>query len=126
MYHPRRIRTNIKTMKYFQNITHLEQAKKRFRMLATQLHPDKGGSAKEFDEMQQEYKTFLINFQNQQGAIDNQTAKPADIMEELGKLAKVLIEKQVPQKYLKQKIKNSQSSLEKGLFFEIVSFLDRL
>jgi len=51
-------------MKYFQNITDLEQAKKQYRILAMQLHPDKGGSALEFQQMQKEYKTLLLHLQD--------------------------------------------------------------
>ena len=114
-------------MMYFQNINDLEQAKLRYRTLAKQLHPDKGGSIVAFQQMQQEYKTLLLQLQNGQSpTINRNTNQNSDIINELGKLAKVLIEKQVPQMYLKQKIKNSQSPLEKGLFSEIVNLLDKL
>ncbi len=111
---------------YFKNITDLEQAKLRYRTLAKQLHPDKGGSIVAFQQMQQEYKALLVGFQNGQSLINSQMVKQTDIIDELSKLAKVLIEKQVPQKYLKKKIKNSQSPLEKTIFSGIISFLDKL
>jgi len=41
-------------------------------------------------------------------------------------MAKVLIEKKVPQDYLKRKIENSQSLIEKTVFSGIVNFLDKL
>ena len=113
-------------MAYFQNITKLEQAKQYYRKLAKQLHPDKGGSAIEFQQMQQEYRALLLNLKTKQTTTVNQNDEQADIMEELGKLAKVLIEKQIPQKYLKQKVRNSQSLLVKGLFSEILNQLDKL
>lgn len=113
-------------MKYFQNITDLEQAKKHYRMLAMQLHPDKDGSAMEFQQMQQEYKALLIGFQNRQSLINSQTAKQTDIIDELSKLAKVLIEKQVPQKYLRQRIESSHSPIEKTIYSGIISFLEKL
>jgi curved DNA-binding protein CbpA len=112
-------------MKYFQNITDLEQAKKRYRMLAMELHPDKGGSAIEFQQLLDEYKILLNDFQNRQKKIKSQCSKQSDIMEELSKLAKVLIEKQVQQIYLKKKIENSQSHIEKKVFSEIMCFLDK-
>ncbi len=112
-------------MNYFQNITELEQAKLQYRTLAKQLHPDKGGSAIEFNQMQQEYKTILLQLQEKQSrSMNHHAQKENDILTELGKLAKVLIEKQVPQMFLQQRIQKSQSALEKGLFSEIVNFLD--
>ena len=48
------------------------------------------------------------------------------LINEFGKMAKVLIKKQVPQMYLKHKINKSKSSVEKGLISEIVGLLDRL
>jgi hypothetical protein len=114
-------------MKYFQDITDLEQAKKQYRRLAMQLHPDKGGSALEFQQMQQEYKTLLIDFQNNQNTFIHQRSDQSVlIMEELSNLAKALIKKQVPQKYLKQKIKGSQSPIEKTIYSGIISILDKL
>lgn len=113
------------TMIYFQNIIDLEQAKQRYRTIAKQLHPDKGGSAIEFSHMQQEYKTILLKLQNRQShSINHQPQIENDIMIELRKLAKMLIKQQVPQIFLQQRIKKSQSSLEKGLYSEIVNFLD--
>ena len=114
-------------MKYFQNITDLEQAKKQYRILAMQLHPDKGGSALEFQQMQKEYKTLLLHLQdNQIETSHRNNQKYNDIIEELSKMAKVLIEKKVPQDYLKRKIENSQSLIEKTVFSGIVNFLDKL
>ena len=40
-------------MNYFQNTTDLEQAKQKYRTLAKELHPDKGGSAIRFQQMQE-------------------------------------------------------------------------
>ena len=114
-------------MKYFQNITDLEQAKKQYRKFAMQLHPDKGGSSYEFQRMQNEYKILLLQFRNKQVETNQQCKQEYnEIIEELSKLAKVLIEKQVPQKYLKRKIENSQSPIEKTIFSGIISFLDKL
>jgi curved DNA-binding protein CbpA len=114
-------------MKYFQNITDLEHAKKQYRKFAMQLHPDKGGSAIEFQQMQKEYKLLLLKLQDYQIITDQQHKQEYnDIIEELSKLAKVLIEKQVPQDYLKRKIENSQSSIEKTIFSGIIGFLDKL
>jgi len=114
-------------MTYFQNITDFEQAKLRYRELAKQLHPDKGGSGAEFQRMQEEYKILLIQLQNGMNAVSHPTNNQEnDLMGELGKLAKVLIRKQVPQTYLKKKMQTTQSPLEKGLFSHLVNFLDNL
>lgn len=114
-------------MNYFQNITDLEQAKQRYRTLAKELHPDKGGSVLRFQQMQEEYKTLLLELQRKQVTPSGQkTPQQSDIMAELGKLAKVLIQKQVPQRYLQEKIKKSHSPIEKGLFSKLVDFLNEL
>ncbi|WP_291861583.1 J domain-containing protein [Marinilabilia sp.] len=114
-------------MNYFQNTTDLEQAKQRYRTLAKELHPDKGGSALRFQQMQEEYKTLLLDLQREQAVPTGQNSfQQSDIMAELGKLAKVLIQKQVPQQYLQEKIKKSQSPLEKSLFSKLVDFLNEL
>ena len=114
-------------MIYFQNITELEQAKLQYRTLAKQLHPDKGGSATEFNQMQQEYKTILIQLQQKQSrSMNHQPQKDNDILSELGKLAKVLIEKQVPQRYLQQIIKKSQSPLDKKLYSGLLTILNKM
>lgn len=116
-------------MKYFKDITDLEKAKQHYRALAKQLHPDKGGSAIEFQKMQQEYKILLLQLQQQQNSSVKPYQSPSlenELLSELGKLAKVLIEKQVPQNYLKQKIKYSDSKLQSALLIHVVSFLDRL
>lgn len=125
--HPK-ITTNYNKLRnYFQNITDLEQAKQRYRTLAKQLHPDKGGSVLRFQQMQEEYKTLLLELQRKQVAPTGQnTPQQSDIMAELGKLAKVLIQKQVPQRYLQEKIKKSQSPIEKGLFSKLVDFLNEI
>ncbi len=114
-------------MNYFQNTTDLEQAKQLYRTLAKELHPDQGGSALRFQQMQEEYKTLLLELQRQQVSPTGHTSsQQSDIMAELGKLAKVLIQKQVPQRYLQEKIKKSQSPIEKGLFSKLVDFLNEI
>ena len=55
-------------MNYFEDITDLEQAKMRYREVAKQLHPDKGGTGIEFQRMQEEYKTLLIRLQQNHSA----------------------------------------------------------
>ena len=114
-------------MKYFNGITDLQQAKLHYRKLAKQLHPDKGGNAIEFQRMQQEYKERGLYLQQDRNAVKarNQSDE-SELFGELGKLAKVLIKKQVPQNYLKQKIQRTESHLNKGLLNGIVKILDEL
>ncbi len=116
-------------MNYFLGITDIEQAKLRYRKLAKQLHPDKGGTAVDFQEMQAEYKEFLLRLQQEQKVVTpsrKSTSEENELINELGKLAKVLIKKQVPQDYLRQKMQSTESPLKRGLFEDIVNFLDSL
>lgn len=50
-------------MKFFNNVTTLEMAKKEFRRLCMALHPDRGGNAADFVKMTEEYKTLLANLE---------------------------------------------------------------
>ncbi len=116
-------------MNYFNDITDLEQAKLHYRKLAKQLHPDKGGTAVEFQKMQDEYKTVLQQLQQKHKVVtppQKVASAENELISELGKLAKELIKKQVPQAYLRQKIQTTESPLKKGLFSDIVDFLDGL
>jgi hypothetical protein len=116
-------------MNYFNGITTLEQAKLHYRKLVKQLHPDAGGTAQEFQKMQEEYKSVLLHLQEQHKVV---TSSPDafsvdnELINELGKLAKVLIKKQVPQNYLRQKIQITDSPLKKSLFGNIANLLDSL
>jgi hypothetical protein len=114
-------------MKYFLGITDIEQAKLRYRKLAKQLHPDAGGTANEFQDMQTEYKEFFLSLQQKHNVVTPSLKSPSaekELINELGKLAKVLIKKQVPQNYLRQKIQTTESSLKKSLFGDIADWLD--
>ena len=109
-------------MKYFNNITDFEQAKKRYRELAKQMHPDRGGSSEVFQQLQQEYQAVLLRLQKNENTPNNESR---DILSELGKLAKTLVKNQIPQKFMQQKIKNSTSPKEKLLYTEIINLLNR-
>ena len=113
-------------MMYFNDITDLEQAKQHYRKLAKQLHPDKGGTAIEFQKMQEEYKVLLLRLQQKPNVVINPQQSPPEneLLREFGKLAKVLIKKQVPQDYLRHKMQTTESSLKKNLFSDIVDLLD--
>ena len=114
-------------MMYFNDITDLEQAKQHYRTFAKQLHPDKGGTALEFQKMQDEYKTLLLQLQqNREVVIQQNQSDENELLSELGKLAKVLIKKQVPQNYLRHKSKKIESPIIKDIFEDMVNFLDEL
>lgn len=87
-----------------------------------------GGTAVEFQNMQDEYKTLLMRLQQKHkaAATPQQESPENELINELGKLAEVLIRNQVPQNYLRQKIQTTHSSFKKGLFSDIVDFLDGL
>lgn len=50
-------------MKYFQNITTVEEIKKQFRAYCVSMHPDKGGDPEEFKVMMAEYNGIIKNFE---------------------------------------------------------------
>ena len=114
-------------MKYFTEITTPQQAKEKYRKLAKKMHPDVGGSPIEFQEMQMEYQTCILKLNqnlNKKELINNSTNN--ELLSELGKLALVLIDKQVPQTILKKRISKSKTVLEKKLYSGIINFLDGL
>ncbi|WP_075604075.1 J domain-containing protein [Saccharicrinis aurantiacus] len=115
-------------MNYFNGITDLEQAKQRYRTLAKQLHPDKGGTTYEFQRMQAEYKELLLGIKHKRNIVINthQPSPENELLSELGNLARVLLKKQVPQDYLRKKMHATDSLLKKGLIGDIVDLLDNL
>ena len=54
-------------MMYFNDVNNLNELKARFRQLAFKLHPDKGGNAKEFSAMQQEYEAVYRQLKRNEG-----------------------------------------------------------
>lgn len=48
-------------MKYFNNITTVEEKKKQFRAYCVSMHPDKGGDPEEFKAMMAEYQKAMKN-----------------------------------------------------------------
>lgn len=51
---------------YFDNCKTVEDAKREYRRLAMQMHPDKGGKKEDFQKLNDEYKQFLVGRQGQQ------------------------------------------------------------
>ncbi|WP_088653481.1 J domain-containing protein [Geofilum rhodophaeum] len=115
-------------MIYFKDITNIEQAKLHYRKLAKQLHPDTGGTSQEFQKMQDEYKTTIEAIQKYSNLVNyhSHPSPEKEFLGQLGKLAQLLIKKQVPQEYLRQKIKTTNSNLNKDLLEGVVNFLDGL
>lgn len=115
-------------MIYFKGITDIEQAKLHYRKLAKQLHPDAGGTASDFQKMQDEYKAIVERIQQCNDHVDSnsESSPEKELLSELGKLAQLLLKKQVPQDYIRQKIKTTNSSIKKEVFREIVDYLDAL
>jgi hypothetical protein len=113
---------------YFSGISNIEQAKLRYRKLAKQLHPDAGGTAVEFQNMRNEYQSLLLKLQqrNHTHIKPKQLSLEKELISELGQLAKVLIKKQVPQSYLRQKMQTTESPLKRGLLGNIADLLDSL
>lgn len=51
---------------YFDNCKTVEEAKREYRRLAMQMHPDKGGKKEDFQTLNDEYRQFLIGRQGKQ------------------------------------------------------------
>lgn len=49
-------------MNYFNGFTSLDEAKKEYRRLSKEMHPDLGGDAEQFKAMQAEYEKFVSTF----------------------------------------------------------------
>lgn len=75
-------------MKYFKNVQTIEQLKKEYKKLAIKLHPDLGGSQKEFIEMSAEYEKLLNDLNGGANTID----KFKFIVDELIKYSDLIVE----------------------------------
>lgn len=113
-------------MKYFKNISNLDVAKKQYRKLAMQMHPDKGGNETSFINMQNEYQAVLLELQ--QKADNSQSNKSAqnEILHELSQLGKVLLKSRIPQEFLSKKAQKANNPYERILFKGIIKILDEL
>ena len=108
-------------MNYFENIHELDTAKRRHRQLVRKLHPDIGGSKIEFQKMQGQYKTLLDGLN---GYVNPVVEENNELMSELSKLAKVLLDRKIPQQILQSQIRRRKSPLQKALLNGLVSILD--
>ena len=57
-------------MQYFNHNTDFEQAKQRYRNLAKQMHPDKGDSQQDIQEVQQENQDLLLRLNEKRDNTD--------------------------------------------------------
>lgn len=113
---------------YFAGTDTLEGAKRRYRQLAMQMHPDRGGNKSDFVAMQQEYRALLLHLEEKaepQG-IKTATVEQRELMHELATLGKTILQSGVPQRLLRKKAMNAQSTHEKNLYTGIISILDKL
>lgn len=51
--------TVVNQLRYFEDCVSVEQANQRFKHLAKELHPDRGGVANDFQEMNKQYDQFI-------------------------------------------------------------------
>ena len=87
------------TTKFFNNCRTQDELRAQFRKLCKQLHPDNGGNAELFVQMQEEYKQLLVKLANsddksQKAAKEEAqfTSEYADLIIKLQKLAGIVIE----------------------------------
>ena len=67
-------------MKYFKNITTVEEIKKQFRVYCVSMHPDKGGDPEEFKLMMSEYNDIIKNFERakEEARVEEEARKEAE------------------------------------------------
>ena len=111
-------------MNYFENINEIDTAKRKHRQLVRKLHPDIGGSKIEFQKMQSDYNYLLERLNNTRNINPQVEEGNNELMSELSKLAKVLLDKKIPQKILQSQMKRRKSPLQKALLNGLVSILD--
>ena len=63
----------VKNMRYFTNCKTAEELKKAYHKLAIKLHPDNGGDAEEFKEMQAEFTKMFDRLKNIHASKDGET-----------------------------------------------------
>ena len=59
-------------MKFFNNCTSLDEAKKLYRQLAIENHPDRGGNEETMKEINKYYQLFIVFFMRNEGKTDDE------------------------------------------------------
>ena len=61
---------------YFNNVKDLNELKSQYRKMAFELHPDRGGNAKKFSDMQKEYEELYqrLKLHKAEYSTENETA----------------------------------------------------
>lgn len=77
---------------YFENINSIDEAKKLFRELSKNLHPDHGGSEEDFKKMKNEYDSFLKNFVNRKFEEFSSNFDFTTQLNEVTKILKIIID----------------------------------
>lgn len=78
-------------MKYFENITSLDELKKVYRRLAMQHHPDRGGSTEIMKEINREHDALFETLKTQHNAKADQYHKTTETPEEFRNIIEVLL-----------------------------------
>ncbi|MEM6734502.1 MAG: hypothetical protein AAF620_00395 [Bacteroidota bacterium] len=78
---------------YFKNCKTLDEAKKLYYQLAMKLHPDKGGTTEEFQELQGQFESFRAKEEKFKGEQEQWNAKEySHIIEQLITIPNIVIE----------------------------------
>ena len=73
-------------MNYFQNCKTHDEAKKVYRQWAMHLHPDKGGTEKDFQELNRQYKDFCDSLNNSRNDTEPKYDWQFDILQIISQL----------------------------------------
>jgi hypothetical protein len=74
------------TKMYFASCSTIDEAKKVYRTLAFLLHPDKGGTKEQFQDLQNQFESFRPTEQKYQSEYSDFKAQAADFMEIIERL----------------------------------------
>ena len=81
---------------YFTNVKDLNELKSQYRKMAFELHPDRGGDAKKFSDMQKEYEALyqrlkMHKAENNEAEQENNEASANDIDDGFKDIIEILI-----------------------------------
>ena len=81
---------------YFTNVKDLNELKSQYRKMAFELHPDRGGDAKKFSDMQKEYEALyqrlkMHKAENNEAEQENTEANANDIDDGFKDIIEILI-----------------------------------